>query len=162
MNALFHAVGDDWHLTTTDLVIVTHNAANVIMTAQLDNFKHIQCFAHILQWILHPLSVSPLLRRIRWITTANCALEEKKRLLQLPLHKLKTDVAIRWNNAFHKVDRFLKQQPAICAALLSSQVRKSAVDVCTLTQMDISKADYREGSQATESSGHHHVRGEDT
>lgn len=49
MNALFHAVGDDWHLTTTDLVIVTHNAANVIQTTQLDNFKHTQCFAHILQ-----------------------------------------------------------------------------------------------------------------
>lgn len=43
-------------------------------------------------------------------------------------------------------DRFLKQQPAICAALLLSQVRKSAVDIYKLTKIDISQGDDGEGS----------------
>lgn len=66
VNELFHAVADEWHLTTADLVIVT---ANMIKTAQLDHFKHIKCFAHFLnlatQRVLQPPSVSGLPGRIR-------------------------------------------------------------------------------------------------
>lgn len=47
-NELFRAVADEWHLTTTDLVIVTDNGANMLETAQLDSFRNIQHFAHIL------------------------------------------------------------------------------------------------------------------
>ncbi|XP_024118736.1 zinc finger BED domain-containing protein 1-like [Oryzias melastigma] len=41
------------------------------------------------------------------------------------------------------VERFLEQQPAICAALISPQVRKggSSGDICTLTENDISTAE---------------------
>lgn len=34
-------------------------------------------------------------------------------------------------------ERFLEQQPAICAALLSSEVRKTKRDLCTLTESDV-------------------------
>ncbi|XP_055049286.2 E3 SUMO-protein ligase ZBED1-like [Misgurnus anguillicaudatus] len=39
------------------------------------------------------------------------------------------------------IERFLEQQPAICAALLSPQVRKSGSDICTLSETDISTAE---------------------
>ncbi|XP_059910907.1 uncharacterized protein LOC132459985 [Gadus macrocephalus] len=75
-------------------------------------------------------SVSRLLARIRRIvsffhrsTVGAYELGEKQKLLGLPCHKLKTDVSTRWNSAFEMVDRFLEQQPAICATLLSPQRR---------------------------------------
>ncbi|KAL1279226.1 hypothetical protein QQF64_025899 [Cirrhinus molitorella] len=49
--------------------------------------------------------------------------------------------ALRWNSAYEMLSRFLEQQPAICAALLSPEVRKSVSDICTLTEMEISNAE---------------------
>lgn len=74
-------------------------------------------------------------------TTAKHQLEEKQILLGLPKNKLKTDVSTRWNSAYEMVDRFLEQQPAVCAALLSPQVRRGESDICTLTEADISNAE---------------------
>ncbi|KAI4786636.1 hypothetical protein KUCAC02_035579 [Chaenocephalus aceratus] len=86
-------------------------------------------------------AVARLLGRVRRIvnffrrsTTANHMLKEKRRLLHLPEHKLMTDVVTRWNSAHDMLERFLEQQPAICAALLSSEVRKTEKDLCTLTE----------------------------
>lgn len=56
-------------------------------------------------------------------------------------HKLITDVVTRWNSAHDMLERFLEQQPAICAALLSSEVRKSEKDLCTLTESDVTTAE---------------------
>lgn len=39
------------------------------------------------------------------------------------------------------LERFLEQQPAICAALLSSEVRRSGSDICTLNENDITDAE---------------------
>ncbi|XP_040916034.1 E3 SUMO-protein ligase ZBED1-like [Toxotes jaculatrix] len=40
------------------------------------------------------------------------------------------------------VDRFLEQQPAVYAVLLSPQVRKGAHDICTLSEADVSGAEH--------------------
>ncbi|XP_031152453.2 zinc finger BED domain-containing protein 1-like [Sander lucioperca] len=89
-------------------------------------------------------AVAHLLGRVRRIvnffrrsTTANHMLNEKQRLLRLPEHKLMMDVVTRWNSAHDMLERFLEQQPAICAALLSSEVRKTEKDLCTLTESDV-------------------------
>lgn len=39
------------------------------------------------------------------------------------------------------VERFLEQQPAISAALLSPDVRRRESDICTLTETDITTAE---------------------
>lgn len=39
------------------------------------------------------------------------------------------------------VERFLEQQPAICATLLSPDVRKGEGDLCTLNETDVSNAE---------------------
>jgi len=97
VNEMFHSVTNEWKLTLADLVIVTDNAANMLAAVQLDNITHIKCFAHTLnlaaQRALKLTSVSRLLGRIQRITgffhcstIANHAMQEKQRLLELPLH----------------------------------------------------------------------------
>ncbi|XP_070411324.1 E3 SUMO-protein ligase ZBED1-like [Nothobranchius furzeri] len=145
---------DEWNRQIRD--VVTGNAANMLAAVQLDNLTHSKCFAHTLNLAAHRAlklnHVSRLLGRIRRTTgffhrspIASHALQEKQNLLQLPAHKLKTDVTTRWNSAYEMVKRYLEQQPAICAALLSPHVRKSGSsgDTCTLSETDISNAEER-------------------
>lgn len=60
---------------------------------------------------------------------ANKVFKEKQMLLNLPCRKLKIDVVTRWNSVLDVLDRFLEQQPAISAALLSPEVRRSEKDL---------------------------------
>lgn len=57
-------------------------------------------------------------------------------------HKLQIDVATRWNSTYEMVDRFLVQQPAICAALANPGVRKNnTADTSTLSDAEIKYAE---------------------
>ncbi|XP_065096446.2 E3 SUMO-protein ligase ZBED1-like [Paramisgurnus dabryanus] len=149
---LLKNVTEEWQITKKDLVLVTDNASNMAVAAELCKFLHVKCYAHTLnlasQRALKLPTVSRLLGRVRRITTyfhrsttAKHQFEEKQILLGLPKHKLKIDVSTRWNSAYEMVDRFLEQQPAVCAALLSPQVRRGESDICTLTEADISNAE---------------------
>ncbi|KAJ4940608.1 hypothetical protein JOQ06_026905 [Pogonophryne albipinna] len=132
-NLAEHLRKAEWEITEKDPVIVTDNASNMTIAAEEAAFTlHVKCYAHTLnlaaQRALKITAVARLLGRVRRIvnffrrsTTANHMLKEKQRLLQLPEHKLMTDVVTRWNSAHDMLERFLEQQPAICAALLSSE-----------------------------------------
>ncbi len=74
-------------------------------------------------------------------TTANHQLEEKQKQLNLPCHKLKSDIITRWNSAYEMLERVLEQQPAVCAGLLSPEVRKGVSEIFTLTESNISCAE---------------------
>ncbi|XP_056309051.1 zinc finger BED domain-containing protein 4-like [Danio aesculapii] len=135
----------EWGIAEKDPVIVTDNASNMTIAAEEAAFK---CYAHTLnlaaQRALKITAVTRLLGKVRRIviffrrsTTANHMLKEKQRLLQLPEHKLMTDVVTRWNSAHDMLERFLEQQLSICATLLSSEVSKTEKDLCTLTESDV-------------------------
>ncbi|KAK7883941.1 hypothetical protein WMY93_027064 [Mugilogobius chulae] len=122
------------------------------VAARLAKMTHIQCFAHSLnlasQKALKIPQVSRLLGRIKRVTAffrrsaiASHQLKLKQEQLQLPKHKLITDVVTRWNSSYDMTERFLEQQPAICAALLSNEVRKNEKDIFTLSEADISCAE---------------------
>ncbi|KAJ8349324.1 hypothetical protein SKAU_G00244540 [Synaphobranchus kaupii] len=144
---------DEWEIKDKDPAIVTDNASNMIIATELAEFTlHVKCYAHTLnlaaQRALKLGAVARLLGRVRRIvnffrrsTTACHVLNKKQKLLQLPVHKLTTDVVTRWNSAHDMLVRFLEQQPAICAALLSSEVRKTEKDLCTLTESDVTTAE---------------------
>ncbi|CAM4511391.1 unnamed protein product [Leuciscus chuanchicus] len=122
------------------------------VAAQVGKFPHVKCFAHTLnlasQRALKVATLSRLLGRVRRIstcfhrsTTASHCLKVKQQCLGLNNHKLITDVSTRWNSAYDMVERFLEQQPAICATLLSPEVRRGESDLCTLTETDVTNAE---------------------
>ncbi|KAK7898586.1 hypothetical protein WMY93_019439 [Mugilogobius chulae] len=149
---LLQEVVQEWGIAEKNVVVVTDNAANMEVATNLSNFEHVKCFAHALnlasQRTMKLPSVARLLGRVRRITSffhrsplASRVLEDKQKLLGLPVHKLITDVVTRWNSAFEMVERFLEQQAAVTASLLSPEVRRREKDISTLTEMDISNAE---------------------
>ena len=50
------------------------------------------------------------------------ALRKNQTLLGLKQNKLITDVQVRWNSAYEMLKRYLEQQTAVTAALLSPEV----------------------------------------
>ncbi|KAK0145706.1 Zinc finger BED domain-containing protein 1 [Merluccius polli] len=117
---LLKKVASEWHLNDNDLVLVTDNASNMVVAAQLGGFVH---------RALKLPALSKLLAKIRRIvsffhrsTVGAHQLEEKQKLLGLPCHKLITDVSTRWNSAYE-------------------MVRKGEADLCTLTETDVSNAE---------------------
>lgn len=142
----------EWELTEKHPAFVTDNAPNMVNAVGLMGCFHLGCFAPILnlasQAGLKIAAVSHLLARVRRITsfvrqspTASLALKSKQKLLQLPEHKLVTDVVTRWNSSLEMLEKFLEQQPAVSAALLSPEVRRKESDISTLTKADITLAE---------------------
>lgn len=143
---------EEWGLLSKDPAIVTDNAANMIRAVEITGLTHVGCFAHIInlasQAGLKLPNVARLLGRVRHIakffhrsTTATRILKEKQKLLQLNAHKLKIDVVTHWNSALEMLERFLEQQPAISAVLLSPDVRRNEKDLCSLKEEDITDAE---------------------
>ena len=140
----------EWGLTSKDPAVLTDNAANMVRAVEIMQLMHVGCFGHTLNLASQAglKIVSRLLARVRRIatffhqsTTANHILKEKQNLLQLPAHKLTSDVVTRWNSALDMLERFLEQQPAISATLLSQDVRRNEKDLCTLTEEDVTIAE---------------------
>lgn len=143
---------EEWEISDKNPAIVTDNAANIVRAVQLMGRSHMGCFAHLLnlasQAGLKIPAIARLLGRVRRIvaffhrsTTASHSLKEKQQLLQLPQHKLVMDVTTRWNSSLEMLDRFLEQQPAISAVLMSPDVRRRESDLCTLAETDITTAE---------------------
>ncbi|RXN19656.1 zinc finger BED domain-containing 1-like protein [Labeo rohita] len=149
---LLKAALEEWDLVSKDPAIVTDNAANMSVAAELAGMLHFRCFAHTLnlasQRALKLPAVARLLGRVRQISTffkrsitASHVLRQKQKLLELPEHELITDVVTRWNSAHDMLERFLEQQPAVSASLLSNELRKTEKEVCTLCESDITSAE---------------------
>nr|XP_055038565.1 E3 SUMO-protein ligase ZBED1-like [Misgurnus anguillicaudatus] len=124
----------------------------IVAGAEAQFSPHITCFAHTLnlasQKGLGVDRASRLLGKVRKIVCyfhrspiACHVLQEKQTLMDLPKHKLIQDIITRWNSSFEMLERFLEQQPAIMATLMSKDLRKGVTDVCTLSESDIANMD---------------------
>lgn len=145
----------EWNLQRYEqnLSLTTDNASNIVNAAKHAELSpHIRCVAHTInlatQRGLKISQMHRLLGRIRRIvsffhksTTAMAVLKSKQSLLELPQHKLINVVLTRWNSSHDMVQRFLEQQAAIEAFLLTKDVKKNAKDVHLLSEDDISGAE---------------------
>ncbi|XP_041706895.2 E3 SUMO-protein ligase ZBED1-like isoform X1 [Coregonus clupeaformis] len=153
IGALLREACMEWKIYDKNPAIVTDNARNMIVASAEAQFSpHITCFAHTLnlasQKGLGVDRASRLLGKVRKIVgyfhrspIACHALQEKQTLMDLPKHKLIQDIITRWNSSFEMLERFLEQQPAIMATLMSKDLRKGVTDVGTLSESDIANMD---------------------
>lgn len=135
---LLRKMVEDWVLADKDPDLVTDNASNMTITVQLLKLVLVKCFVHSINFGF-PMCTqathscpsngknsqhrdSPQLRKS---ANASHTLNKKHKLLNLPEHKLMTDVAERWNCACDMLEQLFEQQPAICTALLSAEVWKN-------------------------------------
>ncbi|XP_041830825.1 E3 SUMO-protein ligase ZBED1-like [Melanotaenia boesemani] len=142
----------EWELTRPQRTIacVTDNASNMdIAVRESGLHPHIKCLAHVINLAskrgLAVSRVARLLGRVRRVTTffhksttATAVLTNKQTQLDLPRHKLITDVQTRWNSTYEMLARYLEQQAAVSAALSCAEIRRNAREIDTLDNADIS------------------------
>ncbi|KAK1877141.1 Zinc finger BED domain containing protein 1 [Dissostichus eleginoides] len=129
----------EWGLDNNQgIAVVTDNARNMdVAVREAGLSPHIKSFAHTLNLAskagLNVNRASRLLGRVRRVaaffhrsSTATAVLATKQGMLNLPAHKLIMDVVTRWNSSLDMLERYLEQQQAIAATLLSAEVRRNA------------------------------------
>ncbi len=145
----------EWELERAhhSTAVVTENARSMeVAVREAGLSPHIKCFAHTLnlalQAGLNVSHVSRLLGRVRKVVaffhrsaTATAVLTEKQKMLEIGSHKHILDVVTRWNSSMDMLERYLEQQAAITAALLSTEVCKIACKLDTMDSNDTTDAE---------------------
>uniref|UniRef100_UPI00358E30FE E3 SUMO-protein ligase ZBED1-like n=1 Tax=Myxine glutinosa TaxID=7769 RepID=UPI00358E30FE len=145
---------EKWQLERphTLLPVVTDNNRNMDIAIQEVGLKpHIKCFAHTVntatQKGMKVPQMSRLLGRIRQVVSFFCRssnaaamLKSKQDLLQLPKHKFSQDVLTHWNSQYNMVERYLEQQSAVAATLMSLEIRQKEKNLINISEDNISDA----------------------
>ena len=118
-----------WKLETAKLVGITNDSgSNIKLACELLNWRRFSCFGHNLNLAvgkgLNDNRTQHALRTCRGVVVAFSRSWNKRRDLvaaqeqkNLPIHKLKLDVVIRWGLIYDMVDRLMEQMEAIRVAL---------------------------------------------
>lgn len=121
-------------ISQAQIFVITDNAANMKSALQkLPSFTHLRCSAHTLQLMVTMavkkfaglVSLSAKARHIvshfHHSPQATHRLQQAQLQLKLPVHKLKTEVATRWNSTYYMFYRLVEQKEAISLVLLSDE-----------------------------------------
>ncbi|KAK7881460.1 hypothetical protein WMY93_029869 [Mugilogobius chulae] len=132
----------NWGIAEKVSFMVTDNAANMKLSVQLLNLRHISCFAHTLNLIVKKaLDHTPVINDIRdksrkvvgLFRSSSKAkkLNEMQSVMGRPLLKLIQEVDTRWNSTFDMFQRLYEQREPVGAALSNLEN-----DISPLTSVD--------------------------
>ncbi|XP_026122169.1 zinc finger BED domain-containing protein 4-like [Carassius auratus] len=156
----------EWGITTKVQCMVTDNASNMILSAQLLNLRHVPCFAHNLNLIVKKaLDQTPLINEIRQkarktvgLFRSSCKAKDKlvemQGLMGRPALKLMQEVDTRWNSTYDMLQRlYVQREPPFKLATteLSEEQRVSASKLIPLYRMLQHKLSQKKGQSAQES-----------
>ncbi len=133
---------NNWSLDPTHLVaITTDNGSNVSCAfRRVLQWCQLSCFGHNLDLAINKSlrnnRVERAVKRCHSLVALfhrswkkNRDLLEKQQLLQLPEHKLVSDVVTRWGSTFSMIDRIIEQQQAINAVLVEDRKNMAPYDI---------------------------------
>ena len=124
-----------WKLPMTCLSgATTDNARNIVLALDNLDWPHIGCFAHTLQLGVQKAMEVPeiaralgrakrLVSHFHHSVKSTNVLRQKQKDLHHAEQNLIQDVPTRWNSSYYMIERILKQQQPLCAALL--EIRKT-------------------------------------
>ena len=105
-------------------------------------------------------AVSKALARVRQLVThfnhspkATYVLKQKQQLLQNSDLTLIQDVSTRWNSAYHMVERFIKLQQPVCAALIEFQRQDLMPQDNEVSTLEVYRAVMEPLAEITDSNG---------
>jgi hypothetical protein len=144
----------NWGMEDKLDVITSGNASNMTVAIEIAGVQKLGCLAHTLNLASNKALSFPVLQKVlakvRSIITffhksiiATEVLGEKQKALLLPQHKLISDCKTQWNSTYQMLERFLKQRPAVLAALLDTRIKKNdkAKTVSGLTEYEIQRCE---------------------
>ena len=145
-------VFSQWNLSPSNLAsFVTDNGSNIVRAFTLLGWPRVSCFSHTLHLAVEEVfkipAVSKALARLRRLVNhfnhspkATYVLKQKQQLLQHTEFNLVQDVSTRWNSSYHIVERFIKLQQSVCAALIELQRQDLMPHDNEVTTMEVYEA----------------------
>lgn len=118
----------EWDVRSKVVSLVTDNAATMIKVAELLKIRHLPCFAHSLNLVVKETLREPIVKAIiekcssivthfKKSTVASDKLKSIQRELNKSELKLVKHIEVRWNSAYHMIQRIIQVRDELTLAI---------------------------------------------